>query len=157
ARVRRAKVVRAIELKNESASRTFFAQLKTNANIRELTGGMCYEIVRPGDGPFPELQQTVNVHYTARLIDGTEIGQSGPLDLVLVTNLSVCPGWTDALRKLKKGGALRLYLPPPLSEEEALRWGIEPGSARIFEIELLDLRNTSAEELANSLLPAAPE
>jgi FKBP-type peptidyl-prolyl cis-trans isomerase len=157
ARVRSAKIVRAIELKNESASRTFFAQLKTNGNIHELNGGMCYEIMRPGDGPFPELQQTVNVHYTARLIDGTEFGQSGPLDLVLVTNRSVCPGWTDALLKLKKGGALKLYLPPPLPEEEALRWGIEPGSARIFEIELLDLRNTSAEDLANSLLPSAPE
>jgi protein O-mannosyl-transferase len=157
ARVRSAKVMRAIELKNESASQSFFAQLKTNRNVRELTGGMYYEITRPGDGPFPELQQTVNVHYTARLIDGTEFGQSGPLDLVFVTNRSVCPGWTDALQKLKKGGELKLYLPPPLPEEEALRWGIEPGSARVFEIELLDLRNTSPEDLANSLLPSAPE
>ncbi len=74
-----------------------------------------------------------------------------------MTNRNVCPGWTDALQRMKKGGVLKLYIPPPLSEDDAKTWGIEPGSARIFEIELLEIRDTSPEDLANSTLPPAPE
>jgi FKBP-type peptidyl-prolyl cis-trans isomerase len=58
---------------------------------------------------------------------------------------------------LKRGGRMKLYVPPPLSERDAERWGIEPGSAMIFEIELFDFKDTSPEELANSTLPPAPE
>src|SRR5204862_3285980 len=99
----------------------------------------------------------VAVHYAAHLIDGTEFSQMGPMDLVLVTNRSVCRGWIDSLQKIGPGGALRLYIPPPLSEAEASRWGIEPGSATIFDIELLNVKDTSAEDLENALLPPAPE
>ncbi len=58
----------------------------------------------------------------------------GPLDLVLVTNREVCRGWTEALQRIGRGGALKLYIPPPPAEAEADHWGIPPGSAMIFEI-----------------------
>jgi FKBP-type peptidyl-prolyl cis-trans isomerase len=156
-KARREKVVRALEQTNEAAAKVFFAGLKKNPKVLDLTGGTRFEILKPGHGPQPKPQQTVNVHYTGRLIDGTEFAQMGPLDLVLVTNRSVCRGWIEALQKISPGGALKLYVPPPLLEDEAFSRGIEPGSAMVFEIELLGLTDTSAEDLENALLPPAPE
>jgi len=156
-KARREKVVRALEQTNEAAAKVFFAGLKTSPKVLDLPGGVRFEILKPGIGPHPKPQQTVNVHYTGRLIDGTEFAQMGPLDLVLVTNRSVCRGWMDALQKIGPGGALKLYVPPPLSEDEAFSRGIEPGSAMVFEIELLGLTDTSPADLENALVPPAPE
>ena len=157
AKVRREKVTRAITQKNEAAAELFFAALKTNANVIKLPDGVCCEILKLGDGIFPKPQQTVTLHYTARLLDGTEFSQMGPIDLVLVTNRNVCRGWFEAIQKIGKGGLAKLFVPPPFSEDDAVKWGIQPGSAMIFEIELLDVKDTSAEDLENALIPPAPE
>jgi FKBP-type peptidyl-prolyl cis-trans isomerase len=157
AKDRRKKLVRAIEQQNEAQAEPFFEELKKKPGAIVLAEGVRCEIIAPGRGDFPKLGQTVNVHYTARLIDGTEFMQSGPIDLVLVTSRRVCRGWTDALQRLRKGGAMKLYVPPPLPEAEARDWGIEPGSAMIFEIELLDIKDTAPDALASSLAQPPPD
>ena len=79
AKARREKITRAIIQKNEAAANLFFAVLKTNANVVTLPGGVFCEILKPSDGALPKPQQTVSVHYTARLLDGTEFDQMGRL------------------------------------------------------------------------------
>lgn len=153
AKQRRQKIVREIERRNEAQAERYFQELKKRSNLIELPGGALAEMLKPGDGATPKLGQTVNVHYAGRLIDGTEFTQFGPIDLVLVPNRSVCRGWIDAIQRLRKGGAMRLYVPPPLPEGEADNFGIEPGSAMIFEIELLGIQETSPEALASSVAP----
>lgn len=150
---RRQKVVRAIEQRNEAEAESFFRELKRTTGTIALPSGARYQIVKPGDGAFPRLEQTVTIHYVARLIDGREFMQFGPIDMVLVPSRSICRGWTEALQRLRKGGAMKLYVPPPLPEAEASDWGIEPGSAMIFEIDLLDIKETSPDALASSLTP----
>jgi FKBP-type peptidyl-prolyl cis-trans isomerase len=154
---RRAKLVRAIEKENEAEAKSFFAALKKNTNVIRLPGGLGCEILKPGNGPFPQSQQTVNVHFTGRLLDGTEFCQFGPSDMILVTNHAPFPAWVDGVRRINQGGAIKLYVPPPLHETEALAAGIPPGSARIFEVELFDIRDTDAQSLADALVPPAPE
>jgi hypothetical protein len=92
ARTRREKAVRALEQKNEAAAKAFFGKLRNNPNCVELAGNVICEIVKPGNGAAPKPQQTVNVHYTGRLMDGTEFIQMGPLDMILVTNHGICRG-----------------------------------------------------------------
>ena len=157
ARVRREKLVQATIRKNKSEARAFFAQLKARTNVVELPGGLRYEILRPGNGPFPRPTQSVVVHYFGHLLDGTEFAEFGPLDLILVTNREVCHGWVDALQKLNRGGKMKLYVPPPLSEKEAEGLGIEPGSARVYNIELFDIKDTAPEDLTDATVLPAPE
>ena len=157
AKARRGKIVHATIQRNEANAQAFFNKLKQDPNVLDLTDGVRYEIIKPGNGPLARPEQTVNVHYTGRLMDGTEFNQMGPLDLVLVTNRDVCRGWFEAVQKLSPGGMMRLYVPPPLSEEEAFSLGIEPGSARVYEIELLEAKEASPEDLTNALVPPAPE
>lgn len=153
---RRDKMTRAGERKNEAAAKGYFSGLKKNLNVAELPGGVRYEILKPGNGLPPKPQQTVNVHYTGRLADGTEFIQNGPVDMVLVTNHGICRGWVEALQQVKPGGALKLYVPPPLARTDADQLGIPPGSAMVFEIELLAVKETSAQDLADVLTPLPP-
>ncbi len=153
---RRAKLMRAVEKANEAGARKFFNELKKNTNVVVLPGGLRYEIIKPGSGPYPKPQQTVNVHYTGCLLDGTEFVQFGPSDMILVTNHAPFPAWVDGLQKVNRGGSIKLYV-PPLPEKEAFAWGIAPGSAMIFKVELYDIRDTDAQSLADALVPPAPE
>jgi FKBP-type peptidyl-prolyl cis-trans isomerase len=157
AKARREKIVRAITQKNEAEANVFFAELKKDTNVAELPGGVFYKVFKSGNGAFPKPQQTVTVDYIARLIGGTEFGQMDSIDLVLVTNRNVCRDWFEAVQKIGKGGVLKLFIPPPLSEDDAFKWGISPGSAMIFEIKLTDVKDTSTQDLENALVPPAPE
>jgi FKBP-type peptidyl-prolyl cis-trans isomerase/Tfp pilus assembly protein PilF len=156
-KARREKLFRAIERRNESEADAFFAGLKSNTNAAGIADGLYAEILQAGSGALPQPRQTVSVHYTARLLDGTEFAQVGPLDLVLVTNHAPFRGWVDSIQRIGKGGAIRVYVPPPLPQTEAFKWGIAPGSARIFDVELLDVRDSSKQELADALVLPAPE
>lgn len=156
-RARRAKLVHVIVEKNESAAAAFFAGLKKDPAVVAMPGGTFCKVLRAGEGPHPKLRQTVKVHYTANLIDGTEFGQMEGVELVLVENRSVCRGWLDAVQKIGAGGEVLLFVPPPLPSEEADKWGIQPGSTMILRIELLAVRDTESPDLENALLPPAPE
>jgi FKBP-type peptidyl-prolyl cis-trans isomerase len=157
ARARREKQVQATLRKNEAEAKAFFTLLKHNTNVVELTNGLCYEILKPGNGLFPKPAQTVNLHYFGHLLDGTEFAEFGPLEMVLVTNRNVCRDWVEAVQRLSPGGRMKLYVPPPLPEREAEELAIEPGSTRIYDIELLDLKDTSPADLALNTVPPAPE
>jgi FKBP-type peptidyl-prolyl cis-trans isomerase len=155
-KARREKVVRATIRANEAEAKAFFARLKKNTNVFELPNGLCCEILKPGTGPCPRPTQSVNVHYFGHLLNGTEFAEFGPLDMILVTNHTVCRGWVDALQKFNAGTRARLYVPPPLSEREAEGLGVEPGSALVFTLELFAVKDTPAQDLADALVPLPP-
>jgi FKBP-type peptidyl-prolyl cis-trans isomerase len=156
AKSRREKVTQAIIQQNLAQANAFVAELKKDTNVFVLPDNVLVQILSPGKGQDPKLQQTVNVHYIAQLIDGREFYQAGPVDIVLVTNRSLCRGWISAIGKIRPGGEMKLYVPPPLSESDAAQWGIEPGAMMIFDIELLSVKDTSADDLTNALIPPPP-
>jgi FKBP-type peptidyl-prolyl cis-trans isomerase len=127
--------------KNAGVNTDFFAKLKENKAIVELPSGLRYEIVQEGGGAAPKPTETVKVHYTGKLIDGTVFDSSVqrgepaefPLDQVIA-------GWTEGIQKMKKGGKIKLYVPPQLAYGDDGRPGIPPGSTLIFDVELLDIK-----------------
>jgi len=131
--------------KNSAANTAFFAKLKDNKAVVELPSGLRYEIIKQGDGPAPKANETVKVHYTGTLIDGTVFDSSVqrgepaefPLDQVI-------PGWTEGIQKMNKGGKIKLYVPPQLAYGDDGRPGIPPGSTLVFDVELLDIKPTAS-------------
>jgi FKBP-type peptidyl-prolyl cis-trans isomerase len=127
--------------KNNSANAEYFKKLEGNKAIVGLESGLRYEILKQGDGPAPKPTDTVKVHYTGTLIDGTVFDSSVqrgepaefPLDQVI-------PGWTEGIQKVNKGGKIKLYVPPALAYGDDGRPGIPPGSTLIFDVELLDIK-----------------
>ena len=102
---KQAAYVAKLKTKNLSVNTDFFNKLKENKNIVELPSGLRYEITAAGNGPSPKANETVRVHYTGKLIDGTEFDSSVkrgepaefPLDQVIA-------GWTEGIQKMNKGG-----------------------------------------------------
>ena len=119
----------------------YFARLKENKNVVSLPSGLCYEIVQPGKGDYPKAADTVKVHYTGRLVNGTvfdsSVSHGEPVEFPLN---GVIPGWTEGLQKINQGGKIRLHVPPPLAYGEDGQGPIPPASTLVFDVELLEVK-----------------
>jgi FKBP-type peptidyl-prolyl cis-trans isomerase len=155
AKVRQQKVIEGIERQCAREAETFLTKWKNSATVVELPDEVRYEIIRSG-GITAQARQTVKVHYVARLVNGAIHSEFGPDDLILVTN-HLNRGLFEGFQKMGVGGKMRLYLPPALTEHEIEMAGVQRGSALVYEVEMLGVRDTPANELADALVPAAPE
>lgn len=153
---RRDKHLRTLEEGNLESGRRYLEVIRKRPGINTTTDGLCYELIRPGAGLFPQPEQTVTVHYVGRLIDGTDFTEIGPYDIVLVKNRLI-PALFEGIQKIKKGGVIRLYVPPTTLAGNETRPGVPKGATTVYELEVLDVKPTQADDLANSLLPPAPE
>jgi len=132
-----------LKSKSLSESAAFFTELKKRAGVVVLPSGLCYEIAAPGTGPAPKPTDTVTVHYTGTLIDGTvfdsSVARNEPVSFPLN---QMIPGWVEGLQKIAKGGKIRLFIPPDLAFGDDARPGIPPSSTLMFDIELIDIKPT---------------
>jgi FKBP-type peptidyl-prolyl cis-trans isomerase len=134
-----------LRTRNLSEAKAFFDKLKDNKNVVELPSGLRYEVVQPGTGAFPKATDTVKVHYTGTLLNGTvfdsSVQRKEPVEFALN---QVIPGWTEGLQKINQGGKIRLYIPPQLGYGDSGSQSIPPGATLIFDVELLDVKATPA-------------
>jgi FKBP-type peptidyl-prolyl cis-trans isomerase len=95
-----------------------------------------------GDGAVAGVGNTVSVHYTGWLEDGSkfdsslERGQSFSFQLGA---RQVIPGWDEGVKSMKVGGKRRLVIPPELGYGDRDLGIIPPNSTLIFEVELLGI------------------
>jgi peptidylprolyl isomerase len=106
--------------------------------------GLQYYDIEEGDGPSPEAGDTVVVHYTGWLEDGTKFDSSQdrgqPYEFVLGSG-GVIPGWDEGVATMQVGGKRQLAVPPDLAYGEQGSGGVIPPDATlIFEVELLEIR-----------------
>jgi FKBP-type peptidyl-prolyl cis-trans isomerase len=147
------------KVRNQSLgeAKAFFEKLKENKNVLETPSGLRYEIVQPGTGVYPTPTDTVKVHYTGKLINGTvfdsSIQRNEPAEFQLK---GVIPGWTEGLQKINQGGKIRLYVPPQLAYGDNPQQGIPPGSTLIFDVELLEVKATPPAPVAPAPVAPAP-
>src|SRR5262249_33538181 len=150
------RVIDAIAHRNNDIAQDFLSHWKKNSSVTSLPDGVCYEILRTGNGAPPKPTQTVKVRYVARLINGEEVTAFDPGDIILVTNhLNI--GLFEGFQKLSLSGKMKLYLPPALVAEQVEIADAPPGSALVYQIEMLGVRNTAAGDLADELVPPAPD
>ena len=153
---KQAAYVAKMKQKNSEAATAYFAKLKDNKNVIELPSGLRYEIVKPGEGPFPKATDTVKVHYTGTLVDGTKFDSSVDRGEPVEFSLDgVIAGWTEGLQKINKGGKLKLYVPANLAYGDSGRPGIPPGSTLVFDVELIEIK-PPAPAPAAAPAPATP-
>jgi peptidylprolyl isomerase len=106
--------------------------------------GLKYYDLEVGDGASPEVGQSVAVHYTGWLEDGTKFDSSldrgQPFTFPLGMR-QVIPGWDEGVATMKVGGRRQLVIPPELGYGQQGAGGVIPPNATlIFEVELLEVR-----------------
>ena len=104
---------------------------------------MKIEKITNGQGPSPKQGETVTVHYTGWLTDGTKFDSSldrdEPFAFVLGTG-QVIRGWDNGVAAMRVGDKARLTIPPELAYGEAgFPGAIPPNATLIFEVELLSI------------------
>lgn len=103
------------------------------------------EDVVVGKGAAAKKGDTVVVHYTGYLMDGTKFDSSKdsnvPFDFQLGAG-KVIPGWDEGLVGMKVGGTRKLTIPSDMAYGAAGAGNgvIPPNAALIFDVELLDIK-----------------
>jgi FKBP-type peptidyl-prolyl cis-trans isomerase FkpA len=119
------------------------AQGDCNTESVETEAGLVYKDVECGEGAEPANGDTISVHYTGRLEDGTEFDSSEggePISFVLGAGM-VIEGWDLGFEGMKVGGKRELTIPPELGYGEmGSPPTIPPNSTLVFDVELVDVQ-----------------
>ena len=96
-----------------------------------------------GDGEEAVAGQTVEVHYTGWLTDGTKFDSSHDREQTFSFKLGggqVIAGWDQGVAGMKIGGARKLTIPADLGYGERGAGGVIPPNATlVFKVELIGL------------------
>ncbi|AFJ45405.1 FKBP-type peptidyl-prolyl cis-trans isomerase [Shimwellia blattae] len=110
-------------------------------DVKKTASGLLYKVEKAGTGDAPKDTDTVVVNYKGTLIDGKEFDNSYSRGEPLSFRLDgVIPGWTEGLKNIKKGGQIKLVIPPDLAYGKTGVPGIPANSTLVFDVELLDIK-----------------
>ncbi|MDF5733119.1 MAG: FKBP-type peptidyl-prolyl cis-trans isomerase [Rhizonema sp. PD38] len=116
----------------------------SDANTVTTPSGLKYVEIKEGTGATPKPGQTVVVHYTGTLENGTKFDSSrdrnDPLKFKIGVG-QVIKGWDEGLSTMKVGGRRNLIIPPELGYGSRGAGGVIPPNATLlFDVELLKIQ-----------------
>ena len=116
----------------------FLAANGAKDDVVTTASGLQYKVITAGEGPVPTADSVVEVHYSGRLLDGTEFDSSIKRGVPAQFGVTqVIAGWTEALQLMPEGSKWELYIPAALAYGPGGTGPIGPNQTLIFEVELL--------------------
>lgn len=108
--------------------------------MQTTESGLTYIITKQGDGAQAKAGDTVRVHYTGLLTDGSvfdsSVERGEPIEFPLGQGM-VIKGWDEGIAKMQVGGQAILIVPPELGYGAGGAGPIPPNSTLIFVVELV--------------------
>ncbi len=130
---------------NITAGAKFMEENAKVEGVQVTESGLQYQVITAAEGAKPAATDTVRVHYTGTLIDGTVFDSSKdrgePIEFPLNR---VIPGWTEGVQLMSVGSAYKFVIPSELAYGPNGTGPIPGNSTLIFEVELLDIVSAEA-------------
>ena len=110
--------------------------------VETLDSGVKVQKIKTAKGPSPKASDTVKVHYSGTLQNGTEFDSSYKRGEPISFPLSgVIPCWTQGVQKLNVGEKAKLFCPAKTAYGARGAGGVIPPNADLnFEVELLGIQ-----------------
>ncbi|MDX2230025.1 MAG: FKBP-type peptidyl-prolyl cis-trans isomerase [Leptolyngbyaceae cyanobacterium bins.349] len=115
-------------------------KVEASENYVTTPSGLKYLDMVEGSGETPQAGQTVTVHYTGTLENGSKFDSSRDRGTPFKFKLGagqVIKGWDEGIASMKVGGRRQLVIPPTLGYGSRGVGPIPPDSTLIFDVELL--------------------
>ena len=127
-------------------SKNFWERMKMESSTVTTDSGLKYIDSKVGAGDYPKEGDRVIVHYTGTLEDGTKfdssVDRNTPFEFPIGIG-RVIKGWDEGVISMKIGGKRKLIIPSELGYgERGAGSAIPPNSTLIFDVELLDIKET---------------
>jgi FKBP-type peptidyl-prolyl cis-trans isomerase FkpA len=125
---------------NATEGAAFLESNKAKEGVIVTESGLQYRVITEGTGVKPGATDSVTVHYSGKLLDGTEFDSSyARQEPVNFPVNGVIAGWTEALQLMPQGSKWELYIPADLAYGPGGNGPIPPNSVLTFEVELLEV------------------
>ena len=95
--------------------------------------------MKEGTGSMPKAEDTVEVHYTGKLLDGTVFDSSVERGETISFPLNgVIKGWTEGMQLVGEGGKIKLWIPYEMGYgPRAMGPNLPAYSTLVFDVELI--------------------
>jgi hypothetical protein len=122
----------------KGSNESYLAWNKGQSGVVETASGLQYQVLKEGEGASPTDSDVTLITYEGRLRDGT-VFDARPQPVPMPVG-GVVPGFSEALKLMKKGGKYRIWIKPELgygaNSPDPNR--VPPNSLLVFEVSLLE-------------------
>jgi FKBP-type peptidyl-prolyl cis-trans isomerase FklB len=133
--------LRELSDKNRKRGAEFLATYKAKADVKAMSNGVLYRVLKAGDGPKPVESDTVVTRYRGAKIDGVEFDATLEGKTSIMRLNQVVMGWREALKQMPVGSKWEVVIPAPLAYgERGVGDLIGPNEVLVFDVELLEIK-----------------
>ncbi len=124
---------------NLEAGKAYMEEMSGREEVQTTESGLQYVVIESGEGDSPVAEDSVEVHYEGRLIDGTVFDSSYERGQTVTFGLTqVIAGWTEGLQLMRPGSKFKFIIPPELGYGEGgAGQMIGPNATLLFDVELI--------------------
>ncbi len=131
-------------VRRPAAKKPMSTQAKLSSGAVKTESGLIYLITRQGTGAQAKAGDTVAVHYTGTLTNGTKFDSSRdrgePIEFPLGQG-RVIKGWDEGIARMKVGDQAILVIPPTIGYGSRGAGGVIPPDAMlVFIVELVGIK-----------------